>query len=67
MKKTKKKGSSSKEKFVGKKKSSKSIFSELDEATKKSYESKDSFGESTDQSSIKRSQRSNYQVREKIS
>ena len=48
MKKTKKKGSSSKEKFVGKKKSSKSIFSELDEATKKSYESKDSFGEQAD-------------------
>lgn len=48
MKKTKKKGSVSKEKFVGKKKSSKSIFSELDEATKKSYESKDSFGEQAD-------------------
>ena len=48
MKKTKKKGSPSKEKFVGKKKSSKSIFSELDEATKKSYESKDSFGEQAD-------------------
>lgn len=48
MKKKMKKSSSSKEKFVGKKKSSKSIFSELDEATKKSYESKDSFGEMAD-------------------
>ncbi len=48
MKKKTKKGSFSKEKFVGKKKSTKSIFSELDEATKKSYESKDSFGEMTD-------------------
>ena len=40
---------SSKKEFVGKKKSSsRSIFSELDEATKKSYESRDSYGESAD-------------------
>ena len=40
---------SSKKEFVGKKKSSsRSIFSVLDEATKKSYESRDSYGESAD-------------------
>ena len=50
MKKKMKKGSaSSKKEFIGKKKSgSKSIFAELDEATKKSYDSKDSFGEQAD-------------------